>query len=792
MPAASDPPSPPTGSPAADEAMAGATTDRPGEHSSEWSLKDFLAQLQRHKLLILVTMGLVTLATTLHVSRITPLYVADTKILIGVPSTNVVDIEEVLETGHRWNAALVLSEAKILTSRTLAAKVVDRLGLVDNPAFNPALRPRRPSLLAAINPIKWITARIPESWRGILPGTDSATAAPEAPPAPEEAERQAEIVARNILQGAVSARIEGRSRVVSVTVRLRDPKLAAEVANTLSELYLLEQLEAKFEATQRASTWLNDRVADLRQQVDDSERAVEEYRQQHGLAQYRNTTVTEQQISEINTQLILAGARTAEAEARLRQARSLGRSERGVESAAEVLASPLIRSLREREIEVTRRTAEMATEYGPRHPKMINIRSELQDLRAQIEAEVEKVLHGLRNELEVAQTRQRTLARDLEKLEEESAQISTAQGRLRVLEREAAANRALFDTFLTRWKETGQQDGIQRADARIISHADVPRRPASPKKRLIIVIALAGSAVLAVALVLLVEHLDRGFRSSEQIERWTGAGTLGMVPLLTRLRLKASPPHVYVLRKPTSSYAESLRTLHTGLLLSNVEAPPAVVMFTSALPGEGKTTTSISMARLLASGGRKVLLIDADLRRSQVARALGLSNRRGLVDLLAARHLAQEPQTTQEVVETQEPLENAIQQDGHSDLHVLTSGSTTPPSPPDLLGSDHMEALIAALRRIYDLIVIDTSPVLMVSDARVLARLADKTVFLIRWAHTRRETATQALRQLRESGADLAGTVLSMVDIRKNARYHYGDSGYYYGSGRTYRRYYAD
>ena len=740
-------------------------------------LREFIERLWRHKWLLVTTVGLVTLAAAIYVAQATPRYAAKAKILIGVPRTNIADVENVLR-GLQINRAQLESEMQVLTSRSLVTRVVDKLDLVNEPEFNPRLRPPSRSLLhqwfpgIGLDPLGWI----PERWRVALSGGAAGSAEPP-PPTPEEVEQQVRRAAVAKVRASLSVRIEGRSRVIEVTARSPDPKLAAGLVNTLADLYLLEQLEAKFEATRRAAAWLNDRVQDLRRQVEASERAVEEYRREHGLIESKDTTVTEQQVAEINTQLILARTKTAEAGARLRQIRSLLTSERGVESAAEVLASPLIQSLRERETDVTRRAAEMATEYGPRHPKMINVKAELDDIRERLEAEVEKIVHGLDNELEVARIREQTLDRNLENLRAEAAKLNTFQGRLRVLEREAAANRTLFDTFLSRWKETGRQEEIQHADARIISYAEVPARPVSPRKTRIVGAALGFSVFLGIFLVYLIEELDSGFRSSEQIESMTGYGVLSLVPLLTRLRLKRNQPVTYAMDRPASSFAEALRTLYTGILLSNVDTPPKSLLITSSLPEEGKTVISAAMARLLARSGRRVLLIDADLRRGQIAKVLDLPNEYGLVEILGRR---------------QHSLDEVVQHDGVSGLHVLTTGGTVVPNPPDLLDSDRMRALLSEAGEAYDLIVIDSPPVRLVSDTRILSHLVDKTVFVIRWAKTRRGVATLGIKQIVEAGASVAGVVLSIVDVPKNARYGYADSGYYYGSSRKYRKYYAD
>ena len=761
----------PTGYPAADAPQT--VWEWPARNllEDQW-FRELLARLWLHKRLIFTTIFLGTLAAAIAVSQVTPLYSASTKVIIGIPKVSVPGIAEILR-GLRIGRPAVESEKEVLTSQTLIAKVVDRLNLVSEAEFNPELRPPSLSLNSLIGSIDpWML--VPADWRTAVLGTAKS---PPPPPSREEIEQEARRTVRDGVQSVVSVEIVGRSRVLEVTATSEDPELAAAIANTLSELYLVDQLEAKFEATRRAADWLNERVAELRGQVEASERAVEDYRRRHGLIQGKDTTVTEQQITEINTQLILARTKTAEAGARLRQIRSLVRSEDGVDSAAEVLASPLIQRLRERETDVARRAAEMATEYGARHPKMINIRAELADVRSKIEAEVRKIVRGLRNELEVAQTRERTLERNLEILKVEATKGGAAQGQLRVLEREAAANRALFDTLLARYKEAGQQEGIQHADARIISRAEVPRSPSSPRTTLIVGVALAVSAFLGVLLVFLLEILDRGFRSSEQIEEMTGVGTLSLIPMLTKRRRKRLPFDRYVIERPASSFAEALRTLHTGVLLSSADAESKSVLISSSLPSEGKTTISIALASLVARSGRTVLLVDADLRRGQVAETLDLRRGPGLIEILSTPDAS---------------LEDVIQRDPDSGLHVLTAGVRSASSSTDLLGTAPMAELMSALRHAYDLIVIDSPPVHLVSDARILSTMADRTVYVVRWEKSRRDIVRLGLRQLMEAGADVAGVALNMVNVRKNARYGYADSGYYYGSSGEYRSYYTE
>lgn len=404
---------------------------------------------------------------------------------------------------------------------------------------------------------------------------------------------------------------------------------------------------------------------------------------------------------------------------------------------------------------------------------MINIRAELRDQRAKIEGEVNKIIQNLRNEVQVALARERSLQNSLNRLEARVAQLNTSEVQLRALEREASANRTLYETFLARFKETTQQDDIEQADARVISHADIPGGPSFPRKRLILIAAFAGSMLLGVVLVLMIEQLDHGFRSMTDVETAMGVPALGLLPMISGIRtMMVAEPYDYVIDKPNSAYGEAVRSLFTGVLLSNVDTPPRSVLITSSLPGEGKTSLSISLARMMALQGRKkVVLVDADLRRPQVHRKLGLPGGPGLIEYLLG----------------EASLEQILHRDERTDMIVITAGRSAT-NPTDILSSEQMKTLLSRLAQVNDLVVVDSPPVLAVSDARVLSRLTDKTVYMVRWAETRREIAMLGIKQMLDIGSDVAGVTLSMVNVAKHARYGYGDSGYYHGK---YRKYYT-
>jgi capsular exopolysaccharide synthesis family protein len=729
--------------------------------AAEVDLRDLLRKISRRKGVLIGTVVLLMALTAIILNQIAPRYTASAQVMIEARQNRVVDIEAVV-SGLPQDMETIESEIEILRSRRLAEKVIRALKLYENPEFNPPEK-----MPPAWHRYLKLSTYIPDSLVGVIAPAE----VPRAMTPEERLEQERVQVVDRFLDRLVLDRV-GRSRVINIKFSANNAEVAAQVANKIADLYIVDQLEAKFEATKRATEWLSERVAALRKAVTSSENAVEVYRKQSGLIQGKGVTLATQQISELNTQLILARAKRAEAEARLQQVQNLLKSKRGVDSVAEVLASPLIQRLREEESRLIRKAAEMSQEYGDKHPKMINARAELADQRHKIQVEVNKIVENLRNQVQVARAAENELSSNLTRMEGEIAQQNRSEVQLRALEREAKANRDLYDTFLSRFKETNQQQDIQQADARIISRADVPADPSFPRMPLLYGVAFAGSVLIGIVLIMVIEHLDHGFRSTTQIEQSMGVPALGLIPMIGGLDKLRSEPFDYIVERPVSAFGEAVRSLYTSILLSNVDSPPRTVLITSSLPNEGKTSLSISLGRLVALQSQKrVVLIDADLRRPQLHRKMGLPASPGLVEYLAG----------------EATLDEVMRHDEKSGAQVIVAGGI-PNNPTDILASDHMKSLLDELTKANDLVVLDSPPALAVSDPRVLSRLAEKTVYVVRWAETRRETALMGLKQIVDVGSDVAGVVLSMVNVRKHSRYGYGDSGTYYGQ---YRKYYT-
>ncbi|MEQ8747394.1 polysaccharide biosynthesis tyrosine autokinase [Pyruvatibacter sp.] len=708
--------------------------------------------LRRRMGVIAGSVLLITGITLLVVFQLTPLYTASAQILIDPREQQVVDIEAVM-SGLPPDSAAIDSEVEVLRSRTLAARAVEQLELVNDPEFNSVLR--EPGMMASLDPRSWFASE------NNVPAED-----------------QARIELNRVidaLQSRLSVSRRGLTYVISISFTSEDAVKATKVVNTIADLYVLEQLEAKYEATKRANDWLNGRLTELRGEVRAAQEAVEIYRRDNDLVASSGVTVNEQQLAELNGQLILARADLAEREAKFRRYRELLRSGSGADTLADVLQSPVIAQLRQQEAEVTRRLAELSSRYGDRHPEMIKVRAERRDLAVAIDREVGRTVANVENEVEVTRTRVASLQNSLNELQGRSGEGGLKEVRLRELESDAEAVRTLYESFLERFKQTTEQTSLQEADSRILSEATVPNAPSYPNKTLFLALALVGSGMVGVGLAFALEQLDDAFSNVAQLEKALGLPHLASVPevsgdLTSRGPIKA--PFDVILKKPLSAYSEAFRALRSGIALSDVDNPPQVVLVTSALPGDGKTTTAISLARAADAAGIRTVLVDCDLRRPTVHKSFGVTPEAGIVEVLAG----------------QADLESVLLQDPQSSLQILPVRSGAA-NPPDLLGSNHMANLLKRLRGDFDLVILDSAPVLPVVDSRVLSRLSDKVVFVVAWRNTPRDAAGNAVRDLRDYGADIAGVLFERLDLKKQQRYSYGDSGYYYG---RYSKYYIN
>jgi polysaccharide biosynthesis transport protein len=721
--------------------------------------------LWRRKLFLLGFMVIVLGLTAAYVSRMPPAFEAEALVMLNDRQARVApDIPEVL-AGLPPNEDGLQGQLLLIKSRNMAERMIDQLNLHLLPEFNPALRPKTVDFVDWFDPTRLIPAaildRLPKAWADTLMTASTADTTDQQ----RAALLRAEIVER-VMENIV-AEPANRSTVIGVKFISTEPQIAALGANTLARLYLAEQLEAKQTATRRAREFLEQEIERLRASVASAEQAIQDYRRRSGLG---GALPDEQQLSGLTAQLVLSRSERAQAEARLRQVERLVNANPDLDQAAQLLDSPVLHELRARELELNRQRAELSNEFGERHPRMVNLRAEQDTLDQRKQSEIRQIAQRLRDEVQVLRSREATLEADIDRLKGQLAEHNEAEIGLQALQRDASADRELLETYINRAKEIASQQNAQEPDARIISRATMPDGATYPRRHLIFGVALFGALLAGSLAVFGLEQLDNTFRSSEQIEDLIGLPTLGLVPAITAAKRYGSP-EAYVLDNPNSPFGEAVRSLRTAMLLTSMEAPPRTILLTSSIPGEGKTSMAMCLARIHARSGRRTLIIDCDVRRPRVHELTGVTNQAGLTDILMQHR----------------ELNEVVITDEHSGAHFVTAGGPVP-DPAALLASDRMRRLLKDSASRYDLVILDSPPVLSVSDARVLSQMTDKTVFLVQWGSTRRPDVMMGVKQLTEAGADMAGLVLSRVNVRKHARYGYRDSGYYYDD--RYTKYY--
>ncbi|MBT8039545.1 MAG: polysaccharide biosynthesis tyrosine autokinase [Gammaproteobacteria bacterium] len=747
------------------------------ESGQQFPLLDYLQLLWFRKKMILAITLFITVVGYIQISEIKNVYSATSTMLVGMPEARVVDIEEVIRPSA--SRADAREEVALLRSRELAARVIDGLGLLNYPEFNPSLREPEDSFfdfLRYLDPRTWL----PQSWKDSIKealGMQTERAPPVAPgpqTAEEEIEHRKRVAATNIFLSKLRVINEEWSRIINITFSSLDPELATRIANDVPEAYIVANLEARFEATEKATAWLTEQLDELEEKVLESERAVEIYRDQHGLADGDGRSILDAQLSEINSQLIIARAERAEVEARLLQLRRLlAGGGQGIETSTEVLASTLVQQLRTQEAQSLSRKSELSVEYGPKHPRMLQVEAEIEEIRERIRDEVERIMVALENEVEFARTRVFSLETSLREARGQTSEQNKEAIQLRALQREASANRTLYETFLTRFKETSSTQELESTDARIISRAEVPGGPTYPNRRQLLLQYVLGGFVGACGLVLMLALMNPGMMSPEQVQRTIGEFVIGLIP---NIEGKLAP-HDYVLERPNSGLVEAINTLKFSLALSDPDHPVKAVQVTSSVPEEGKTTLALALARVVASSGQKVIIVDGDLRRSSIGRKLNIREKhKGLSDLVVASE-----ETT---------LSEYLMRDEKGQIDFMPTGTAKYANATDIFSSHRMVSIIDRLKSEYDLVIVDTPPVMAVADARIIGRVVDKTLFVVRWDKTPRKVAKAAVEQLRRAEVDIAGVVLQQVDLNRYGRVGYGDSGYYYHYGR-YGNYYA-
>lgn len=734
----------------------------------EIDLRNFLLMLWRRKFLIVFVMLAFVGLIFFFVNSVQPRYTAKSLILIENRFDPGPELRALM-SNMRVDTTFILSEAEVMKSRTMAKRVIDKLGLMNDPEFNYKLRQKRNdntmSLLRTEGNLN-VGKIISPSFKTLSVYDDQTTT-------------KSQIIDPN--EGAVidrflrniSARPIPGSFVMQIEYTSENPSKAALIANTLVDSYIEQSLDQKFEASQKLSEWLDNRLDGLRKQLRSSEEAIETFRQENNIISGVRTEVSLQQMSELNSQLVLAKTKRAEAEARLQQIKGWLDNPSSIETTDEAQTSRILQNLKIKETDVRKKLSEMSTRYGPKYPVMIDKRKELEEIDSQIKSELIAVARALESKLKVADARVKALEKSIEDVELIRQTENTAGITMRELVRESESNQIIFDTFLKTYKRADDKEKLQEAEARVLSYATIPRTASYPNKPLFLSLATAASFFLGIALSLLMEKLDNAFKTAAQIEQETGYPCFGIVPFAKRMP-KKKPVADFIFDKKARLIAESIRTIRMILNLQEKDPKkrPKVITITSSLPDEGKTTLSAWMARLAAKSEEKVIIIDCDLRCPRLHTTFGKKPEYTLVEYLTGRAT----------------LEQVIEKDETSGAHIIYARSV-PNNALDLLGKERMRNLINSFRERYDLVILDTPANMAVSDARLLAAQSDRTLYAVSWDDTPREVVNAGVKNFADFGYDALSFVLTNVDVKRHSRYGYGDAISYYN---RYKKYYAD
>lgn len=581
----------------------------------------------------------------------------------------------------------------------------------------------------------------------------------------------------------------GLTYVMEIGFRSLNPDKSAKIANAIADAYIADQLQAKYEAARRASAWLQDRIKELRQQATDADRAAVNFKQAHNIVDANGKLMNEQQLAEVNSQLILAHATTAEAKARLDRMSDIMKQTLPDASVTDALKNEVIIRLRSQYLELASKQAIWAAKYGANHLATIGLRTQMQEIRSRITEEMQKIAESYKSEYEIALARENSIRSSLAQSVSESQTTNQAQIQLRELESTAQTSRTMYDNFLQRYMEAVQQQSFPITEARLISAAVRPLGRSEPKAGMVLALTIAGSLFLSFSIAFIREMADNVFRTGAQIEEKLRISCLALIPAVkpsanpvpARAALETSSQHTrliapsaglfrHAVEAPFSQFAEALRAVKLAVDLGNIVKSNKVIGFTSSLPNEGKSTVSANFAQLIAQPGGRVLLVDGDLRNPSLSRALAPVAEAGLVDVLGGRR----------------KLEDVLWTDPSSGLHFLpVGGGGRLMHTSEILGSEGIQKFFYSLREQYEYIIVDFAPLAPVVDTRATTAFIDSYVFVLEWGQTKVDVVEHALADAREVYDRLLGVALNKTDMSVMGRYERHRSDTYY------RKYYT-
>lgn len=717
-------------------------------------LKVYWTVIMKSKWKILGFSFFTTLLVAIFVMGMTPIYRSTASLLIESATENTVSIDSVYSVDTSRNE-YYLTQYEILKSRMVTEQVIDLLDLAYNKEFMPD---EKPSLVAQSK------ATIKSLIADYFPIVDQRTKEEDVFDA-----RSAKVKLISDFQSRLTISPIRKTQLVNVSFDATDPQLAALIANTVSDIYIMQEMSGQVDSTKKASVWLKSRLDELRDNLETSLAALQAYRIKENLIDIESKgvrSIASDELEGLTESYLKAKKIRFEAETIYLFVQSLAKGDTdSLLSLPEISNHTLIKDIKRIEVETQKTVSELSFRYGPKHPKLISAKAQLEGVQKQLVAQAQKLVKGITKDLNSAKDNERRLSEDLAQEKKKFQSITNKEQGYLKLQREVDANRKLYDTFLARSKEMTITTDLEVQKARVIDKAEVPLLPVKPNKKLIVLLAFVASFGFAVVLLFILDALNDSFRTAQEVEGKLGVRLLGLLPLINLKRKQKLASHAYF-DDQYKGFSEAIRTLRTGFVLSHMDNNHKVVVVTSSIPGEGKTTTSINIAFAMAQM-EKTLLIEADMRRPSFTGIFKFpSYQPGLSNLISGT----------------EKLADVIVTDEQSGLDILPAGFI-PPNPLELLSHSKFEALMLVLKDKYDRIIIDSPPTQAVSDALILAKQSDSVIYVVRSESTKQAVVKKGLSRLMEIEAKVDGIVLNRVNIKKGGKEGYQGYYDYYGYG---------
>jgi capsular exopolysaccharide synthesis family protein len=705
-------------------------------HQEEPHLFDYARVVVRRRHVAIAVFVAIVLISAVYSFTATPLYEGRVQLLIEADNPNVVNFKEVIDEAQS-RQDYYQTQYKLLQSRTLAKKTLDSLQLWNHREFSPQTTAPRFSIGNAVRgSVEWMTS---------LGGGKETTEVP----APEETAVQVKAISSFLTRLNVSP--VRNSRLVEVSFRSQDPAIAATVANGIAKTYIDQNLEFRLGASRDASEWLGQQLEEQRRQVEVAETRLQQYREQNdALSVEDRQNIVVQKLADLNSAVTKAKTDRLLKESMYRQLAAVENNTAAIDTFPAILANQFIQQQKAELASLQRQQVQLGEKLGERHPEMLRVQSAIQASQMKLEGEIAKVVQGVRTEYQAARAQEQSLTSALESQKGEALSMNRKAIDFGVLERDVESSKQIYQSLLQRAKETGVSGALKTSNIRIVDAADVATDPVSPRRMLNLLIGLLVGAICGVGVAFFFEYMDNRIKTPEELQH-LGLPSMGLIP-------KLSGPHSgdpLINNGVPANFSEAFRGLRTNVMFSFAEDGARSIVVTSTGPGEGKTTVATNLALGMAMAGQRVLLIDADMRRPRVHEALRMEREPGLSNLLVGAAKANE----------------VMRKTSVANFYVLPAG-TTPPNPAELLGSKRFAELLASLRDHFDLVVIDTPPVMAVTDAAVIGYRASGVLFVAAADATNRHAAQAALDQLEHARVRFIGAVLNRVDLEQHSYYY--------------------